>query len=130
MSSRPFIKPYSVITDGDMSGNITSEVTIVQQLSMISYGYSWTGTSPIGTIKVQASNDYSIDAGGNVKNAGNWATLTLDNGGTAVTAIDVTGNSGTGMIDIVQTAGYALRTVYTASSGTGVLNVIVNAKVM
>jgi hypothetical protein len=130
MSSRPFLKPFSVVTDGDMSGNITSDITIIQQLSMVSYGYTWTGTSPVGTIKVQASNDYSVDAGGNVKNAGNWATLTLDNGGTPAAAIDLTGNSGTGLIDIVQTAGYALRTVYTRTSGVGTLNVVINAKVM
>jgi hypothetical protein len=129
MSSRPFLRPFSVITDGDMAGNITSDVTIIQQLSLISYGYTWTGSSPIGTIKVQSSNDYSVDPGGTVKNSGNWSTLTLDNGGSPVTSIDITGNTGTGMIDVGQTGVYALRTIYTASSGTGVLNVIINAKV-
>ena len=130
MSSRPFLKPFSVVTDGDMSDNITSDVTIIQQLSMISYAYSWSGTSPVGTIKVQVSNDYSIDAGGAVKNAGTWTTLTIDNGGTAVTSIALTGNTGNGVIDLVETAGYALRTVYTRTSGTGTLNVVVNGKVM
>ena len=129
MSSRPFLKPFAVVTNGDMSGSITSAVTIVQQLSMISYGYSWSGTSPVGTISIQASNDYSVDAGGTVKNAGTWNTLTVESGGSAVSSVALTGNTGNGLIDVVQTAGYALRTVYTRTSGTGTLQVIVNAKV-
>ncbi len=123
MSSRPILGPYSVITNGDMAGNLTSTVTIIQSLSLVSYSMFWTGASPVGTISVQVSNDYSQNANGSVKNAGTWNTLPLS----ALTA--VTGNSGVGFIDIDANAGYALRLAYTATSGTGTLNALINAKV-
>jgi hypothetical protein len=123
MASRPLAKPYSVVTNASMASTITSTPTIIDQLSMISYEVSWSGTAPVGTISVQASNSYSQNIDGSVKNAGNWNTLTLSQ--TPV----ITGNTGSGFIDIDQMAGYAIRLVYTPTSGTGVMNVIVAAKV-
>jgi hypothetical protein len=130
MSSRPMLRPYSVITDGNMaSASITSSVTIIQQLSSINYAFSWSGTTPIGTIKVQASNDYSIDASGTVLNSGNWITLDLSYGGATVSSVPVTGNTGAGMVDVVSGA-YALRVVYTKTSGVGTIQCKINAKVL
>ena len=123
MSSRPQFSPYSVITDADMSANITSQVTIIQKLSMISYSITWLGTAPIGAISVEVSNDYSQNADGSVKNAGTWNALPLS------TTTNVSGNSGNGFIDIDASAGYALRVVYTRTSGVGIMNCIVSAKV-
>lgn len=123
MSSRPQFSPYPVIINGDMSGNITSAVTVVQKLSMISYDISWTGTTPVGTLAVQVSNTYSQNADGTVKNAGNWQDLTLS------TTPSVSGNTGNGFIDIDETAAYAIRLVYRRTSGVGTLNATVNAKV-
>lgn len=90
---------------------------------MISYDISWTGTSPVGVISVQSSNTYATDASGKVINAGQWSTLPL-----SVTPT-VSGNSGNGFIDIDASAGYAIRLVYTPTSGTGTLNVTVAGKV-
>ena len=124
MSSRTQLSPHSVITNGDMSAaSITSEVTIIQKLSLASYGVSWTGTSPVGVITVQVSNDYSQNADGSVKNAGTWNTLNL-----SATA-NVSGNTGNGFIDIDSIAGYAIRLIYTKTSGTGTLQAIVSGKV-
>lgn len=123
MSSRPQFNPYSVITDGDMSGNLTSLVTIIQKLSLISYAIEWTGTSPIGTISVEVSNDYEQNADGSVKNSGTWNTLPLSS------PTGVTGNADNGFIDIYATAGYATRLIYTRASGIGTLNVIASGKV-
>lgn len=123
MSSRPAIKPFPVIVNGNMSGNITSSVTIIDNLSMISYSYVWTGASPVGTVSVQVSNDYSKNAAGQVSNPGTWNTLPLSN----VPAIS--GNSSNGAIDIDANAFYAIRTVYNFISGTGTLNVNVVCKV-
>ncbi len=123
MSSRTQLNPYSVITDGDMSASITSDVTLVQKISMISYSISWAGTAPIGVITVQASNDYSVNPDGSVRNAGTWNTLTLS--GTAA----VSGGTGNGFIDIDSLAAYAVRLVYTRASGTGTLQAIVAGKV-
>lgn len=123
MSSRPQFNPYSVITNGDMTITLISVVTIIQKLSEISYSYSWSGVSPVGTVTIQVSNDYAQNSDGTVKNAGTWNTLPL----TSSTA--VSGNTGVGFIDVVGTGAYAIRTVYTPTSGSGTLNAIISAKV-
>ena len=123
MSSRPQFNPYPVVTNGDMSASIVSKVTVVQKLSQISYSVSWTGSSPVGSVTVQVSNDYQQNQDGTVKVAGTWNTLPLSAAGA------VTGSSGNGFIDIDQMGGYALRLVYTPVSGTGLLNAVVSAKV-
>lgn len=124
MSSRPIFTPHSVITAGSMATSLTSEVTIIQNLSMVSYDIAWTaGSSPVGDITVQVSNTYRKDGQGNVIVAGNWTTLTLS------VATPISGNSGNGFIDIDASAGYAIRLVYTRTSGSGTLNVVVNGKV-
>lgn len=122
MSSRPILAPQLVITNASMTGTVTSLVTIVQTNGKLSYDISWTGT-PVGTFTVQASNTYSQNADGTVRNPGDWATLTLSAPTTA------TGSSGNGFIDITATAAYALRLVYTPSSSTGTLNATVAGKV-
>lgn len=123
MSSRPQAAPFSVITNGAMSANITSKPTIIQKLSMIAYDISWTGTAPVGVMSVQVSNTYSENADGTVKNAGSWTTLTLS------TSPAVSGSTGNGIIDVDATGAYAMRIVYTRTSGTGVMNAVICAKV-
>lgn len=124
MASRPIFTPHSVITNGNMATSLTSEVTIIQNLSMISYSSVWTaGATPVGVISVQVSNDYSQNADGTVRNAGTWNTLTLS------APTNVSGNTGNGFIDIDANAAYAMRLIYTRTSGSGILNVIVNGKV-
>jgi hypothetical protein len=92
---------------------------------MVSYDIAWSaGSTPIGTITVQVSNSYEQNADGSVRTAGNWTTLTLTGGNPAVS-----GTSGNGFIDLGMVSAYAIRLVYTRSSGSGTLTVIVNAKV-
>lgn len=129
MAFRPEIKPYQVITSGNMAGSLTSLVTIIQKISMLSYAYSWTGTSPSGSISIQVSDDYSIDATGVVANTGTWNAITFLSGGSLVTSAAVSGNTGNGFIDIFQTGAYAIRTIYTRVSGTGTLQAYINGKV-
>jgi hypothetical protein len=125
MSSRPLIKPFQVITNGNMSGNIISTPTIIDNLSMVSYDISWTsGSSPVGTMSVQVSNTYKQNASGQVLNAGNWTTVPL---GTNTTNINT--NTGNGFIDIDTIGAYAIRLVYTASSGSGTMQAFVASKV-
>lgn len=90
---------------------------------MLSYSYAWAGTSPVGEVSVEVSNDYTQNADGTVRNAGNWSTLPLS------TAASVTGNTGVGQIDIDQIGAYAIRTKYTRTSGVGTLNAILVGKV-
>lgn len=123
MSSRPVLAPFPVIVDGDMSGNLTSKVTIMDNLSMVSYSVSWVGTSPVGEIVCEVSNDYSTNADGSVRNAGTWNELPLS------TVAAVSGNADNGFLDIDAQAGYALRLRYLRTSGIGTLNAVVKGKV-
>lgn len=120
--SRPILSPFPVITDGDMSGDITSAVTIVQNTSRITYDISWAGTAPVGTMSVQVSDTYTQNADGSTRNAGNWTTLILSE------VPSVSGNTGNGFIDI-QTGAYAIRLVYNFTSGTGLMQATISGKV-
>ena len=96
---------------------------------MVSYAVSWSGSSPVGTLSVQVSNDYALTPAGAVENAGTWTTITFQINGVPTQTAPVTGNSGTGFIDIDATAAYAMRLIYQATSGTGVMNAVVSGKV-
>ena len=129
MSTRTNLRPQSVITNGSMAANLTSSVTLLQSLSAVSFMVYWSGTSPVGTCSVQVSNDYAVGPTGAVINTGHWATITLNQSGTPTTTIAISGNSGTGFIDVDPTGAYAIRLIYTASSGTGTFNAVINGKV-
>jgi len=122
MSSRPQLSPTSVITNGNMTSTLISLPTIIQKLSRVSYSVSFTG-SPTGTFTVQVSNDYVQNPDGSAKVAGNWVTVPLSATASATGAPDI------GFIDIDDIAAYAIRLVYTPSSGSGTLNAVVNGKV-
>ncbi len=136
MSTRTTLRPQTVIpslqgspTNGaSMATSITSAPTLLQSLTMVNYAIAWTGTSPVGTVSVEASNDCTVNAQGGVSD-GIWNPLPLDLNGVTVTAIPISGNSGNGMIDIDGLSAYAVRLVYTATSGTGTLNAVITAKV-
>ena len=121
-STRAPLKPFSVITNGDMSANITSAVTIIQNTPLVSYDISWTGTSPVGEMTVEVSNTYSVNPDGTVRNPGNWTTLTLS------APTTVSGSPGNGFIDLDVTSAYAVRLKYTRTSGTGTMNAVIAAK--
>lgn len=132
MSSRPLLQPQPVIgivngldsgVSGSLAGNIASLVTVISNQSMMSYQYSWTGTTPIGTIDVQVSNDYRQNADGSVLNPGTWNTLPLS------TQPSVSGNTGSGVVDIDQLGAYAVRTIYTRISGIGTMTALIKGKV-
>lgn len=97
-------------------------VTIIDQLVMVSYAILWTGASPVGNISVEVSNDYSINGQGEVKNPGTWDAIPLS------APTPVSGNNDSGFIDIDAHAGFALRLVYTRTSGTGTMQVVVMGK--
>ncbi len=129
MSTRTNLRPQPVITDGDMSDDINSEPTILQSLTRVSYQANWTGTTPIGTLSVEVSNDYALSPDGrSVLNAGNWTTVYVDYAGASVASVPVSGNAGTAFIDGVSAA-YAIRLVYTSGSGVGTLDAFICGKV-
>jgi hypothetical protein len=123
MSSRPMLTPFPVITNGDMTTTITSSVTIIQNTSRVSYDINWSGTAPAGTIFAQASNTYALNAAGQVSEPGDWISIPLSATPT------VSGNTGTGFIDIQGIACYAIRLQYVPTGGSGVLNATITGKV-
>jgi len=129
MSTRTGLRPQVVIDAESMAASITSDPTILQSLTKASYQITWTGTSPVGTVSVEGSNNYSLNPNGTVANQGTWTVLTLEVNGQPSTSVAVTGNSGDGIIDIVETAIYAVRLIYTRVSGTGTLTAVFNGKV-
>jgi hypothetical protein len=129
VSSRPLKKPHPVIVNGDMTTTITSEVSIISNISMIGYSYSWIGAAPVGNISVQISNDYSQNEDGSVRNAGTWTTIYFSVNGATANSAPVAGSPGSGFIDIDTMSSYAIRTVYTPTSGSGSLQALINLKV-
>ena len=138
MSTRSNLRPQPVIgtvngvnsgVSGAMTGNITSVPTILQSLTNGTYTYNWSGTSPVGAISIQISNDYQLSQSGEVANAGTWTTIYFTlNGSSVVNSAPVTGNTGTGAIEWSSGA-YAIRTLYTFTSGTGTLQAVISGKV-
>lgn len=129
MSTRPQAGPFAAISNASMSADIVSAITIIRDISVASYSYAWTGSSPVGTISVQVSNDVTFFPDGSINNAGNWVSLPLVVDGSTITAVPISGNSGNGILDIPITGVYAIRTIYTRTSGSGTLNAVINCKV-
>lgn len=141
MASRPNIQQHVVIgsitgydsgVSGDMTSSITSAVTVLPQITVGSYSYSWSGGgTPVGAISVEVSNDYRPGGvAGVAANAGTWTALyfNVNGSGTPTNSMSVSGNSGTGFLEW-NTGAYAIRTKYSATSGTATLVAIINGKV-
>lgn len=129
MSKRPYVAPNVVLSAGDMSTTLHSTATIVQQLSEGSYFFKWTGTSPVGNVNFEISSDYALNSGGGVLTAGTWNAVLVDYLGDQVTNVPVSGNTGNGIIDVIQSGGFAFRATYVPTSGTGSLTITYNGKV-
>lgn len=90
---------------------------------MISYDISWVGSTPVGVMSVEISNTYSQNGDGTVRNPGNWTTLPLS------ATPSVSGSPGNGFIDVEALGAYAIRIIYTRTSGTGTMNITISGKV-
>lgn len=128
MSTRTVLRPNS-LTSLNLASTGSCQPTILQGLSFVNYAITWTGTSPIGTLALQTSSDYQIAPNGTVINAGTWVIAPLGVNGAYATSIAISGNSGSGAIDVIQIGSYAVRLLYTAGSGTGTMTIIVSGKV-
>lgn len=95
------------------TNTVTSTVSETQYMDNIGIIVNWTGTSPVGTLAVQASNDQST-----------WVSLDFGS------AISISGSSGSHNIDINQFPYTHIRSVYTNASGTGTLNSTITVKQM
>ena len=130
MADRPLIKPNILIPIVDSvstASTITSPPTNINLLPGLSYDISWTGTTN-GTLEVQVSNTYAQASDGTVLAAGNWNTL--PEAAFTGTYPAPSGSPGNGFLDVVGTEAAWCRLVYTPSSGTGTMTVVVAAKVL
>lgn len=113
MSKKVITPNTPVIANGDMSGNLTATPTTIQFMDNVCYQCNFTG-SPVGVFNVQVSND-----------GVNWATIVPP----APNAAGFPTSAGSPVIiDVNQTSAAKSRLVYTASSGTGSLTVLVSGK--
>ncbi len=110
---------YRLVTDGDMSGSITSRAQQLTEMAMACIQAVFTGT-PNGTFKLQVSTTHKEDNQGNILTAGTWTDYT-GSSQAIVAAGDFAWNLSTTPYPYV-------RLVYTRSSGTGTLNVTINGK--
>ena len=124
MSRKNNLKPFKVLTAGDMSGSPISKVTNLIHLDNVAVQANWTGASPVGVIQVQVSNDYNQDELGNVLNAGNWVPVVLS------PIPSIAANSGSIFIDLNQLASQWVRVQYVRTSGTGSMDLWLSAKMI
>lgn len=123
MASRPILEPFQVIKSQSMASDVISDVTFIQNVSMVTYDISWTGT-PTGTFQVEVSDTYQKSADGrSVANAGNWTPVPL-----SITP-GASGSAGNGFIELPAIGANAVRLHYVAGSGSGVLNAVIKGKV-
>lgn len=95
-----------------MASSFNDTPICVEYMVGLSIQASWSGT-PTGALKLQASN-HAFDQ--NVNNGILAAPIWTDIPGSSVS---LTGSAGTQMWDISEVYYEAIRVVYTASSGTG-----------
>lgn len=115
------LNPVHIIIAGDMSGNLTSPAVEVKLQDNIGIQMNWTG-APVGTFSFQISMDHKEDIEGNIVTAGNWITLPVQ------PAIVATGTPDVAYVDLNQQSAMYMRVVYSYISGSGTLNVFVDAK--
>lgn len=112
MGRKSVVKSFKMIDQGDISGNVTSAITNVINLDIASIAISWSGTSPIGSITVQA------------RNGEQEAFRDIDIG-----TINVSGNTGNHDLIFTELPFTDLQVTYTATSGTGTLDAVLTSKV-
>lgn len=118
---------FKVLSSVSMSATITSSATNIQYLDNIGVQHNWSG-SPVGTLTVQISADYSEGPAGSIINTGNWITLTQPDGSSFL--VNTGGATGQAYMDITQTSAPWIRSVFTSSSGTGFLSTFITAKMV
>ena len=112
MSRKSVLEPYSIVSAGDMSANITSPETSVKNLDQITYEVVWAGTGVDGHIEVQTQ----------VKDV--WQTIDLP-------MIDLITDTGNHLITINAASHFQkLRLVYSRNAGTGSLTVSIIGAVL
>lgn len=123
MSAKTILKPYRILAAADMSVDIVGPITAIQMTDNIAYQFIFTG-APVGTFNIQVSLDYEPGRSPNSEpaNAGHWDNLTI------TPAMVAAGTDGSIFADLNQLGSAYIRATYTATSGTGSLDIWVTGK--
>lgn len=123
MSSKLSVDQFPVFgtleTQAAVSASFNSTPTSLKKLDNVSYQYNVTGAL-VGTVSVQTSNDYVQNSDGTINFAGNWITIPSFTG--------VINGTGQGVLELVTMPALWMRTAFTYTSGSGTMNIIVDAK--
>ena len=116
MGRKHVSRPYKVTDQGDMSANITSESTSVEQFDFLSYRLTWGGGAGVdGSFFIEVSDDEGEDA------AKNW--IELDFGQT----LPVVTDTGDDYILIKDVHFKYARVKYSRVAGTGSIDITLKA---
>ena len=113
------IKSFAMLDSISMAANATSSIVNVINLDKASIFIDWSGTSPVGTITVEARNK-PVDLN-NVED-GLWYALDFG------TPISVAGNTGDHLIVLNELPFDSIRIQYAATSGSGTIDALITAK--
>lgn len=110
--SKKTLNTYKFLSNGNMSTNITSEVTCIQFMDNIGVQINVLTGTPSGTFSIEVSADHKAPfPNQNTTSTGNWTTVvsaTITSGSPAQTYFNLT----------LLSAPY-IRLVYTANTGAG-----------
>lgn len=123
MSRANILEPFLILTNGDLGGDLVSEVTTISYQDNIAIQCNVTATA-VGTFAVQGSSDYVPPPQGvqnTPANTGNWVTI----GSLTVAGADIL------LFDVNQCAFPNIRLIFTdgsAGANNGVVNAYVSGK--
>lgn len=119
MARKNVVSAFPMITDGDMSSDITSEITDVKHLDVATIRLQWTTVgTPVGVVNIQALQEKD----GITTSDADWFNVDLD----AVIVIDNTESEH--QILFEQLPFDKIRLKYNRTSGTGTMNAKISAK--
>lgn len=112
-STRKYLPPYKIVTDGDMSANITSTVTEIKYLDQISIQITSVNTNAIGQFSIEGSLDNLT-----------FVPITLS----PTIAATTSGNNDAIIVDMKLLSFPYIRVKYTRTSGAGICQVYISGK--
>lgn len=118
MARKNIVQAFEMITDGDMSGEIISEATNIQNLDKVYIRLDWTSSSIDGEIIVEMRQ---IKPGVNPSSV-EWKTVNFG------TQILITSDNSSHELLFQELPGTEIRLRYAATGGTGTLNAVLTAK--
>jgi hypothetical protein len=121
LGRKTVMKPHKVIDAGDMSGDLTSDTSNIETVDDVAYLVEWSGTSPVGEMKVDVRNRMFGTSG--EEEFTSWVELSFPG------VMTVSGNSGSMQIELRAPNASQIRLRYVSDSGDGTMNATITGKV-